>query len=106
GAVAGPSLSSTSASPNTTLQSWITDKGATEAFCQFQELATEIFPQGTEFAFSLESDPDSEDDSVVCIATLPSGQPGKALSYYDQFVAKWARRPDPEHTGLFTLLVR
>lgn len=87
-------------------QAWISTKRATETFNDFQRLAAETFPQGTMFAFAVEADPEAEEDSAVCVATLPPEHPVKALAYYNQFVATWARQADPRLSGLFTLLVR
>jgi hypothetical protein len=88
------------------LQSWLDAHGAAGMFDLFRQLAAEVFPPGTHFAFSLEVDPDGEEEAAVCVATLPSGQPDDALACYDRFVAKWARQADPRLSGLFTLLVR
>ncbi len=88
------------------LSTWLNAHGAVEGLHQFQHLASEVFPPDTTYAFALEADPDAGDESVVCVATLPDAQPVHALACYDQFVARWARLPDPRVGGLFTLLVR
>jgi uncharacterized protein (DUF433 family) len=75
-------------------------------FQRFQDLLTAVFPQGTTFTFGLEADPDAEEDSAVCTATLPPDHPVKPLAYYDDFVTRWARLSEPRLSGLFTLLVR